>query len=189
MFILHEKVVYPGHGVAEIVGIVEKEVAGQKTSYYELKFINQEMMILVPMDVGTVPIRSLSSRETIRNALQIFTQPARRLNSVEFNASSWNKRNKGYQIKLRNGGLDELSEIYRDLRYFEMHKDLSFGEKNLLQKAEILLAEELALIEQIELKQAVQFLRSLSATSNKEDSLAAFFSVENSTSSENNNLK
>ena len=175
MFSVNEKVVYPGHGVAEIIRVVEKEVGGCKTSYYELQFLNKDMMVLVPMSGSSLPIRPLSTRKRVQEALQLFAKPARRLDAVEFAASSWNKRNKGYQIKLRNGGLDELSEIYRDLRYFETCKDLSFGEKNLLSKAEALLAEEIALIEQIEFGKAVKFLRSLSVTSKKVNRLAEFF--------------
>jgi len=162
MFLLYDKVVYPGHGVAQITRVIEKIVAGQKTSYYELKFLNKDMTVLVPVqNMHTVPIRPLSSRESVDDALKILTQPARRLNAYEFTASSWNKRNKEYQMKLRAGGLRELSEIYRDLRFIEMQKGLSFGEKSLLCQTESLLAEEISLVEKLPQHSALERLRSL----------------------------
>lgn len=168
MFCLHDKVVYPGHGVAQITRIIEKVVAGRATSYYELKFLSKDMTILVPTQiVSGMPIRPLSSREHVYDALKILTQPARKLNSYEFTASSWNKRNKEYQTKLRLGGLRELSEIYRDLRFIEMQKELSFGEKSLLYQTETLLAEEISLVQDIEHQEAIQHLRSLCAAPHK----------------------
>ena len=163
MFEVHDKVVYPGHGVAEITGITEKLVAGTTTTYYELRFLNKDMMVLVPITSSSElsPIRPLSSREKVRDALDTLTQPARRLSSYEFAASSWNKRNKEYQNKLRAGGLRELSEIYRDLRFIEAQKELSFGEKNLLSMAETLLAEEIAHIESVDHEEARNRLRQL----------------------------
>lgn len=165
MFSLNDKVVYPGHGVAQITRIIQKLVAGQTTSYYELKFLNKDMTVLVPtQSVGSMPIRPLSSREHVKEALTVLTKPARRINSYEFTASCWNKRNKEYQVKLRAGGLRELSEIYRDLKFLGMHKELSFGEKNLLAQTEGLLAEEISLVEKMEHDRAIVYLRSLCAT-------------------------
>ncbi|MBU4536912.1 hypothetical protein KJ603_02650, partial [Patescibacteria group bacterium] len=114
MFSPNDNVVYPGHGVAQVTRIIEKIVAGQKTHYYELKFLNKDMTALIPTQCGqSMPIRPLSSQEHVHDALQVLTKPARRLNAYEFTASCWNKRNKEYQTKLRLGGLRELSEIYR----------------------------------------------------------------------------
>jgi CarD family transcriptional regulator len=162
MFSLYDKVVYPGHGVAQITRIIERVVAGQKTSYYELKFLNKDMTVLVPIEnMQVVPIRPLSSKESIHDALKVLAQPARKLNVYEFTASSWNKRNKEYQVKLRAGGLRELSEIYRDLKFMEMQKDLSFGEKSLLYQTETLLAEEISFVEELDLKIALEKLRLL----------------------------
>ena len=63
--------------------VIEKIVAGQKTSYYELKFLNKDMTVLVPLQkLQSVPIRPLSSPENVHDAFEILTQPARRLNCV-----------------------------------------------------------------------------------------------------------
>lgn len=166
MFELHDKVVYPGYGVAEITQVLEKVVAGQKTRYFELRFLSKDMVVLVPVknDLNLAPIRALSSREKVQDALAVLTQPARKLSSYEFAASSWNKRNKEYQNKLRAGGLRELSEIYRDLSHIGEQKELSFGEKNLLMQAESLLAEEISQVESLAHEEAVKRLRTLGYT-------------------------
>ena len=163
MFSLNEKVVYPGHGVAKVNRVIEKEFGGQKESYYELTFINKGAMIMVPTkNANTVGIRPLSSRDIVEEALKVLTEPAKRVPNLEFNASNWNKRNKEYLTKLRNGTLKGLSEIYRDLRQISKQKELSFGEKNLLSQTEALLVEEISLVQQTDQDKAVENIRQLS---------------------------
>lgn len=170
IFSLHEKVVYPGHGVAYINQIIEKTVGGNKFSFYELTFINKDATVLVPINNTTneIGIRALSSSEKVARALEVIGEPARRLQHYEFSASSWNKRNKQYQLKLRRGSILELSEIYRDLRFIETQKELSFGEKKLLSKAEALLVEEIALVQLSDEKKTIECLRTLSSQGFKE---------------------
>jgi len=170
IFSLHEKVVYPGHGVAYINRIIEKTVGGNKFSFYELTFINKDATVLVPINNATdeLGIRALSSIDKVARALEVIGEPARRLHPYEFSASSWNKRNKQYQLKLRRGSIIELSEIYRDLRFIETQKELSFGEKKLLSKAEALLVEEISLVQLSDEKKTIESLRSLTNQSFKQ---------------------
>lgn len=166
MFALNQKVVYPGHGVAYINQIVEKNIGGKRAAFYELKFLHKDMMVLVPThNIEAAGIRMLSSLDTIEDALQVLTQPARVLHHYEFTASNWNKRNKEYQNKLRTGRLKDLSEIYRDLCYIATQKELSFGEKNLLHQTESLLAEEIAVVKELGEESALESLRSISPKS------------------------
>jgi CarD family transcriptional regulator len=162
MFSLNEKVVYPGHGVAQINRLIKKLIATQETIFYELTFLNKDVTVLVPThNAEAVGIRPLSSDEHIKDVFKILTAPARRLNHYEFTASNWNKRNKEYQSKLRTGSLRDLSEIYRDLRYIATQKELSFGEKNLLHQTEALLVEEISLVQQLGPEKTIEHLRSL----------------------------
>ncbi len=162
MFCLNEKVVYPGHGVARINRIVTKQVGGQDSAFYELVFINKEMTVLVPTDnVDSVGVRPLSTHELVKDAFSTLAEPARRLNHNEFTASNWNKRNKEYQLKLKTGNLRDLSQIYRDLHCISVHKELSFGEKHLLQQIENLLVEEISLVEELGQEKTIEHLRSL----------------------------
>lgn len=162
MFSLRAKVVYPGHGVAEISRIVERTVGTSTVSFYELKFLNKDATVLVPMNnASSVGIRNLSSTQNIECALRVLTEPARFTRNHEFSASNWNKRNKDYQTKIRTGDLMSLSQIYRDLKFIETQKELSFGEKTLLQEIEKLLVEEISLVQKSQPDKAVEQLRSL----------------------------
>lgn len=165
MFRLNEKVVYPGHGVAQINNFIKKNVGGRESTFYELTFLSKDMTILVPTNNAEgVGIRPLSTNEHIKDVFEILTSPARRISHYEFTASNWNKRNKEYQSKLRTGRLKDLSEIYRDLHHIALQKELSFGEKNLLHQTESLLVEELSLVQEVGQEKALSQLRSLCAT-------------------------
>lgn len=160
VFSLHEKVVYPGYGVAEIKQIVKKNIAGTTVAFFELKFVNKEMTVLVPTEnVNCVGIRPLSSSENIQDIFRFLAEPTG--GKLSQASSNWNKRNKDYQCKLRTGNLQEICKIYRDLRYIAAHKELSFGEKNLLNETEMLLVEEVALVTNMDEKSAMEHLRSL----------------------------
>ncbi len=162
MFLLDEKVVYPGHGVAKINRIIEKEFGGQKTSFYELVFINKGGTILVPIQsVESVGLRRLSSVDKIEKAFDLLSTPAQKISNSIYKASNWNKRNKEYQLKLRTGSLEGISEIYRDLKHASSYKELSFGEKNLLNQAETLLVEEISFAKQTDIPKTVESIRSL----------------------------
>ena len=162
MFCLNEKVVYPGHGVAKISNIVKKFVGTQEVTFYELNFLNKEVTVLVPTDNAcAIGIRALSSTDNIKDAYTLLTKPARKADSYEFTVNNWNKRNKEYQLKLRTGNLKDLLEIYRDLRHMACQKELSFGEKNLLQQTESLLVEEISIVEHIGQEKTIEQLRSL----------------------------
>jgi len=161
MFARNEKVVYPGHGVAVINAIIEKKIAGKISQFFELRFLNKDMTILVPTDNAiAVGIRPLSSAERINDIFKKLSQPVVAKNN-DMMLSNWNKRNKEYQGKLRSGDLLEIGVIYRDLRHIEHHKELSFGEKNLLQQTELLLVEEIAIVNNVETSFATESLRGL----------------------------
>jgi CarD family transcriptional regulator len=168
MFRLNDKVVYPGHGVAKVIRIVDKEVAGQLASFYELRFLNKEMTVLVPIaNAEGIGLRPLSSSNSIDGIFKLLAEPAKKLKNYELSANNWNKRNKEYQLKLRTGSLEEISEIYRDLKHIAQQKELSFGEKNLLIQTENLLAEEISIVRKLEAEKTVEYLRSMFNTLEK----------------------
>ena len=161
MFALNDKVVYPGHGVARVNRIIERTVGGCLTHFYELKFVNKEMIILVPLDnLSSVGIRSLNSHNYIQDVFKTLMIPAKKCSGNDFNTSSWNKRSKKYQSCLRSGDLVEISKIYRDLHYLSQEKELSFGERNLLVQTEALLAEEISMVESFDKERAVDQIRA-----------------------------
>lgn len=161
MFSLNDKVVYPGHGVASICRVFERNVGAQLMVFYELKFQNKDMTIMIPKDkIEEVGVRPLSSSTSINTMLETLAQPARHIKSAESGASNWNKRNKDYQSKLRTGSLKDISDIYRDLKHISRYKELSFGEKSLLLKTEALLVEEISAAERLDEDKAIERLRS-----------------------------
>lgn len=161
MFALNEKVVYPSHGVAKVNKLVKKVINGNEKTFYELSFLNKDITILVPTDnIDNVGIRPLASNEKIDQIIDILRKPAKKDNCSEFISLTWNKRSKDYQSKLRSGDLKQISEIYKDLIYISKKKELSFGEKNLLQKTEYLLVEEISIVKKLEQKNAIEYLRS-----------------------------
>ena len=162
MFRLNDKVVYPGHGVAKINQIVEKNIGGNRTLFYELTFLNKEMTILIPtQNTESIGIRPLSSQDEINDIVKMLAEPAKKINSYELSATNWNKKNKEYQLKLRTGDLRKIFEIYQSLREASAEKELSFGEKNLLTQTESLIAEEISIVKKLDPQKAIEYLRSV----------------------------
>lgn len=164
MFRVNDKVVYPGHGVAQINRIVEKIIAGRINLFYELKLLNKDMTVLVPVSNSNnagAGVRPLSSQEKIDDIFKLLMEPARKIPQQELFTSNWNKRHKEYQLKIRLGNPEDIATIYRDLKRIALFKELSFGEKSLLGQTELLLAEEIAIVKEIEENKAIEHLRSL----------------------------
>jgi len=162
MFKINEKVVYPGHGVAVVEEVVEKSVAGNRIKFFKLNFLYKEMTALVPVNNAPhMEIRSLGSPIEASRALdELYKSPERKLENLDFTPSGWNKRNKDYQLKIQGGALLDLAKIYRDLMFVAKQKELSFGERSLLQLAEDLLAQEIEIITKSNRDTVVRQIRS-----------------------------
>ena len=144
MFSLKEKVVYPGHGVAQIDRIVEKNIGGCSTKFFELTVLSTHMTVLVPLDnLNETGIRRISSNENIESMFKLLEEPVQKKTDVAI--ANWSKKNKAYQCAIRTGDLEEVCRIYRELTNIAVQKELSFGEKNLLHRTENLLVEEISI--------------------------------------------
>jgi len=161
MFELNENVVYPGHGVAVIEDIIEKNVSGTSIKFLKLAFLFKDMTILVPVyNAASIGLRKPSNQEVINSVIHELTkQPERKLESIDFTPSGWNRRNKDYQTRIQSGRLLEIAKIYRDLMHVAQNKDLSFGERTLLQTTEELLAQELQVVQNENRENVIQVLR------------------------------
>jgi CarD family transcriptional regulator len=158
MFLVNDKVVYPGYGVALISKLVKRFVSGKTTSFYELKFFNKDMAVLVPEDrIEAVGIRKLSSDQDLEEMFKLLAEPVERV-SYEVGFNNWNKRNKKYQINLRSGDLLKICQIYKDLAWISQTKELSFGERTLKLKIEQLLIEEISVVKNIDKEKALKVL-------------------------------
>lgn len=161
MFKVNDKVVYPGYGVASIEEVIEKSVAGVTVAFFKLSFVFKDMTILVPLhNLSSSGVRYLSNDKEVVDALdELLKSPERRLESLDFTPSGWNKRNKEYNTRIQSGKLLELVKIYRDIMHVARQKELSFGEKTLLNTTEDLIAQELITIRGVDKDAIVQDLR------------------------------
>ncbi len=148
MFEVKDMVVYPGHGVAIVDEIIEKQIAGTSVNFFKLIFLYKDMTILLPVNnIHSSGVRYPGKSNEVVNAFdELSKMPTKKLDSTDFTPSGWNKRNKDYQNKIQGGQLMDLAQMYRDLRHIAQHKELSFGEKKYLQMAEDLFIQEIQLI-------------------------------------------
>ncbi len=162
MFKLNDHVIYPAHGVAVIDEIIERSVAGGMLQFLKLNFLFKDMTILVPVyNVAGIGLRYPCSDADITMSLAELTKkPERKLDTIDFTPSAWNRRNKDYQTKIQSGNLFEIMKIYRDLMYIAQQKDLSFGERSVLQTTEDLLVQEIQIVKKTSKENIIQLLRA-----------------------------
>jgi CarD family transcriptional regulator len=162
MFNLKDHVIYPGHGVALVEDVIERTVSGTTIKFLKLNFVFKDMTILVPMyNVDAIGIRYPSKEKEIDSAIQeLAKKPEKILESIDFTPSGWNRRHKDYQTKILSGMLLEIAKIYRDLMYIAQQKDLSFGERSVLQATEELLVQEVQIVKNREREIVIQLLRN-----------------------------
>jgi len=161
-FKINEKVVYPAHGVAAIEDIVEKQVSGTSMHFYKLSFLFKEMTILIPVNnTGQTGVRQLNMPQDIDGALINYSTAVmqQRLEDLEINPTVWSKRQKDYQNRLQSGDFAAVLAIYQELMYIAQHKELSFGEKSLLQTTEELLAQEIMVVKNVDRSAALEMVR------------------------------
>jgi len=140
-FKVGDKAVYPGQGVGEVLGIEHKEVAGQRQSFYVLRILENGMKIMIPINkVGSVGLREIIDEDTVKRVYTIL-----RSKDVSVDATTWNRRYREYMEKIKTGSVFEIAEVLRDLYLLKSDKDLSFGERKMLDTARSLLIKELSL--------------------------------------------
>ncbi len=140
-FKVGDKAVYPGQGVGEVMGIEHKEVAGQRQSFYVLRILDNGMKIMIPMNkVGSVGLREIIGEKDVRRVYNILKEK-----EVSVDSTTWNRRYREYMDKIKTGSVFEIAQVLRDLYLLRSDKDLSFGERKMLDQARSLLIKELAI--------------------------------------------
>ncbi len=139
-FQVGDKAVYPGHGVAEIMGLESREISGRKQSFYILRALDSGMRIMIPTsNVTTVGLREVISEREVDEVYEIL-----RSRDIAVEGQTWNRRYREYMEKIKTGSIFEIAEVLRDLLRLKLDKDLSFGERKMLDTARSLLVKELA---------------------------------------------
>jgi CarD family transcriptional regulator len=140
-----DKAVYPAHGVGEVVGIETREIAAEKRMFYILKIIDSGMKIMVPIEkAASVGLRGVITRKEAEEVMGVLKG-----NGVAVESQPWNRRYREYMEMLKSGSPFEVAKVLRDLSRLKFGKDLSFGERRLLDQARTLLVKELALARRV----------------------------------------
>ena len=140
-FEVGDKAVYPAHGVGEVTGIESRSIGSQSKTFYVLKILDSGMKIMVPTDNATqVGLRQVIDDDQAAEVYEILRAP-----EVAVDTQPWNRRYREYMEMLKSGSPYEVAKVLRDLYRLKFDKDLSFGERRLLDTARSLLVKELAL--------------------------------------------
>jgi CarD family transcriptional regulator, regulator of rRNA transcription len=140
-FNVGDKAVYPAHGVAEVVGLETREIGGNKQTFYILRILETGMKIMVPTrNVAAVGLRELIAETDVKEVYNIL-----RSKEIAVEGQTWNRRYREYMDKIKTGSVFEIAEVLRDLCVLRATKELSFGERKMLDTARQLLVKELAI--------------------------------------------
>ncbi len=140
-FKVGDKAVHPAHGVGEVTSIEKKSIAGSDKNFYILKIVESGMTVMVPVDgVKRLGLRVVISK---REATKVMNELKK--DEVAVTSQPWNRRYREYTEMLKSGSPIEVAKVLRDLSRLRGEKELSFGERRLLEQARNLLVAELAL--------------------------------------------
>ena len=140
-FSVGDKAVYPVHGVAEVVALEDRDIGGNTTAVYILKIIDTGLKIMVPTsNAGSVGLRDLITSKQVKEVYSILKS-----RDIPRDTQTWNRRYREYMEKIKTGSVFEIAEVMRDLSVLRTTKDLSFGERKMLETARGLLTKELAI--------------------------------------------
>lgn len=140
-FRANEYVVYPAHGVGQIVSIEEQEIAGLKLELFVISFEKDKMTLRVPTHkAAEIGMRSLSTPDMISRALDILKGKAR------VKKAMWSRRAQEYEQKINSGDLISIAEVVRDLHRADDQREQSYSERQLYEAALERLTREVAAV-------------------------------------------
>jgi CarD family transcriptional regulator len=143
-FKLSEFVVYPAHGVGQIMAVEEQEVAGFRLELYVISFSKDKMTLRVPTSkVAGVGLRRISDTDTARRALEILAGRAR------VKRTMWSRRAQEYESKINSGDIGAIAEVIRDLYRSEAQPEQSYSERQLYEAALDRLVREIAAVQKL----------------------------------------
>jgi CarD family transcriptional regulator len=141
MFKIGDKVVYPAHGVGEIEAIRTHVFSGSEKKFYMLRILDSDMKIMIPIDnVQSVGLRRIINKHMVTQVYKVLRQK-----KVEADQQTWNRRYREYTEKIKTGSVLEIAKVLRDLFVLKGDKELSFGERKMLDTARNLLVKELSI--------------------------------------------
>jgi CarD family transcriptional regulator len=150
-----EFIVYPAHGVGQIIAIEEQEVAGFKLELFVISFAKDKMILKVPTPkTVSVGMRKLAGVEIVKQALNTLTGRAR------IKRTMWSRRAQEYEAKINSGDLVAIAEVVRDLYRSEAQPEQSYSERQLYEAALDRVARELAVVQKLTETESLKLIES-----------------------------
>lgn len=157
MFKVGDMAVYPAQGVGVIEAIENREVMGGKQLFYVMKIMGNGMKIMIPMSgANAVGLRGVIAREEIPKIYEIL-----RNKDVTIDKQTWNKRYREYLEKIKTGSVFEIARVLRDLLILKTDKNLSFGERKMMDTAKSLLIKEISVASNAEETEVERDLKTI----------------------------
>jgi CarD family transcriptional regulator len=159
-FKTNEFVVYPAHGVGQILAIEEQEIAGARLELFVINFMKDKMTLRVPTaKVANVGMRKLSEPALVKRALETLKGRAR------VKRTMWSRRAQEYEAKINSGDIVAIAEVVRDLYRSESQPEQSYSERQLYEAALDRLSREIAVVQHVTETEAVKEVESQLAKS------------------------
>jgi CarD family transcriptional regulator len=159
-FKTNEFVVYPAHGVGQILAIEEQEIAGARLELFVINFIKDKMTLRVPTaKVANVGMRKLSDPVLVKKALETLKGRAR------VKRTMWSRRAQEYEAKINSGDIVAIAEVVRDLYRSESQPEQSYSERQLYEAALDRLSREIAVVQHSTETEAIKEIESQLAKS------------------------
>ena len=150
-FKTNEFVVYPAHGVGQILAIEEQEIAGATLELFVINFMKDKMTLRVPTaKVANVGMRKLSEPSLVKRALETLKGRAR------VKRTMWSRRAQEYEAKINSGDIVAIAEVVRDLFRSESQPEQSYSERQLYEAALDRLSREIAVVQHVTETEAVK---------------------------------
>ena len=163
-----EWIVYPAHGVGRVVTIEEQEIAGISLELFVITFEKDKMTLRVPTGKSqSVGMRKLAEEPTVKKAMDTLKGRAR------VKRTMWSRRAQEYEAKINSGDLIAIAEVVRDLYRSESQPEQSYSERQLYEAALDRMAREIAAVEKLDERGAVQRITEVLSKSAKGRRLAA----------------
>ncbi|WBK00449.1 CarD family transcriptional regulator [Methylocystis parvus] len=154
-FKLNEFIVYPAHGVGQIVGVETQEVAGFSLELFVVSFIKDKMILKVPTSkVANVGMRKLAEAGVVEKALGTLSGRAR------IKRTMWSRRAQEYEAKINSGDLVTIAEVVRDLYRSDTQPEQSYSERQLYEAALDRMAREVAAVRKLIDSEALKLIES-----------------------------
>ncbi|MGJ0509260.1 MAG: CarD family transcriptional regulator [Methylocystis sp.] len=154
-FKLNEFIVYPAHGVGQIIGVETQEVAGFSLELFVVSFIKDKMILKVPTSkVANVGMRKLAEGNVVDKALSTLSGRAR------IKRTMWSRRAQEYEAKINSGDLVTIAEVVRDLYRSDTQPEQSYSERQLYEAALDRMAREVAAVRKLIDSEALKLIES-----------------------------